>query len=57
MLKDARRALGEDSRFSYKKFDCGKIPYEEEMFDLVIADHVLFYCEDTHRCLQNVGES
>ena len=45
MLKDARRALGEDSRFSYKKFDCEKIPYEEEMFDLVIADHVLFYCE------------
>ena len=31
----------EDSRFSYKKFDCEKIPYEEEMFDLVIADHVL----------------
>lgn len=51
MLKDARRALGEDSRFSYKKFDCGKIPYEEEMFDLVIADHVLFYCEDIPQVL------
>jgi len=51
MLKDARRALGEDSRFSYKKFDCEKIPYEEEMFDLVIADHVLFYCEDIPQVL------
>ena len=51
MLKDARRALREDSRFSYKKFDCEKIPYEEEMFDLVIADHVLFYCEDIPQVL------
>lgn len=51
MLKDARRALGEDSRFSYKKFDCEKIPYGEEMFDLVIADHVLFYCEDIPQVL------
>ena len=51
MLKDARRALGEDSRFSYKKFDCEKIPYEEEIFDLVIADHVLFYCEDIPQVL------
>ena len=46
MLKDAQRALGEDSRFSYKKFDCEEIPYEEGMFDVVIADHVLFYCEN-----------
>ena len=51
MLKDARRALGEDSRFSYKKFDCEKIPYEEGMFDLVIADHVLFYCENIPQVL------
>ena len=51
MLKDAQRALGEDSRFSYKKFDCEEIPYEEGMFDLVIADHVLFYCENIPQVL------
>lgn len=47
MLRDARRAIGsEDERFSFEAFDCGDIPYEAESFDLVIANHVLFYCED-----------
>lgn len=51
MLRDAQRALGDDRRFSYKKFDCAVIPYEKETFDLVIADHVLFYCEDIPQVL------
>lgn len=48
MLRDARRAIGtEDSRFSYAAFDCQQIPEEfSGCFDLVIANHVLFYCED-----------
>ena len=47
MLRDARRAIGpEDRRFTFRVFDCGRIPYENESFDLVIANHVLFYCED-----------
>ena len=47
MLWDARRALGrKDNRFSFEAFDCSEIPYENNSFDLVIADHVLFYCED-----------
>lgn len=35
-----------DNRFSYKSFDCHTIPYEDNSFDLVIANHVLFYCND-----------
>lgn len=47
MLRDTRRSLGKkDSRFSFKAFDCHHIPYEDESFDLVIANHVLFYCDD-----------
>lgn len=47
MLRDARRAIGKkDLRFSFQAFDCQKIPYPEETFDLVIANHLLFYCED-----------
>ncbi|MDO5425453.1 MAG: methyltransferase domain-containing protein [Eubacteriales bacterium] len=47
MLRDTRRALGsEDGRFSFRPFDCSWIPFEDERFDLVIANHVLFYCED-----------
>lgn len=51
MLRDAREALGEDTRFSYQAFDCGKIPFPENNFDLVIANHLLFYCEDIRQVL------
>lgn len=47
MIRDARRALGrKDKRFSFEVFDCAKIPHKGCNFDLVIANHVLFYCED-----------
>ena len=54
MLRDARRAVGSgDSRFSFEVFDCHRIPHPDESFDLVIADHVLFYCEDIGKvCLE-----
>ena len=47
MLRDARREVGqEDSRFSFHSFDCHEIPYEQGAFDLVMANHVLFYCDN-----------
>ena len=47
MLRKARRAVGaSDRRFSYRRFDCVKIPFETASFDLIIANHVLFYCEN-----------
>lgn len=50
MLRDARRAIGaKDRRFSYEVFDCQHIPFADGSFDLVIANHVLFYCEDIRR--------
>lgn len=50
MLRDARRAIGaKDGRFSYEVFDCQHIPFADGSFDLVIANHVLFYCEDIPR--------
>ena len=46
MIRDARRNIGTDSRFSYATFDCHQIPYKNESYDLVIANHLLFYCDD-----------
>lgn len=51
MLRDVQRELGEDEQFSYERFDCNEIPYGEAAFDLVIANHVLFYCEDIPQVL------
>lgn len=48
MLNDARRNLGGDSdiRFLFQLADANSLPYEDEAFDLVIANHVLFYCNN-----------
>ena len=51
MLSDVIRELGEDKRFSYEQFDCKEIPYGEAEFDLIIANHVLFYCDDISQVL------
>ena len=55
MLRDARRAIGSsDTRFAFRAFDCRKIPCKDESFDLVIANHVLFYCDDIPAVLKEV---
>ena len=47
MLRDAKRNLpAADKRFQFQAFDCQQIPYPDQSFDLVVANHVLFYCED-----------
>lgn len=53
MLRDTKRAIGtKGSRFSFRAFDCCRIPYEAEKFDLVIANHVLFYCDIPSVCAE-----
>lgn len=52
MLRDARRAVGgSDECFEYKVIDCQSIPVENRVFDLVIANHVLFYCEEIQKAV------
>lgn len=47
MIRDARRKVGmSDRRFEFRAFDCSQIPYEKETFDLIVANHMLFYCDD-----------
>lgn len=47
MIRDVRRSVGqEDSRFSFQIFDCAGIPFPDSSFDLVIANHMLFYCDN-----------
>lgn len=39
---------------SFAVFDCQKIPYEDASFDLVVANHLLFYCEDMEQVCREV---
>lgn len=55
MLRDTRRTLGTgDTRFLFETFDCHQIPHADRSFDLVIADHLLFYCEDIPQVCREV---
>lgn len=55
MLRDTRRTLGaEDPRFTFTAFDCHQIPFGDDTFDLVIANHVLFYCQDIPQVCREV---
>ncbi len=55
MLRDARRNIGQDDyRFSFAAFDCAQIPCEDQSFDRIIANHVLFYCADLEQVCQEI---
>ncbi len=47
MVRDATRNVGEDDkRFTYEVMDAHSLYKQDETFDCVIANHVLFYCDD-----------
>ena len=54
MIRDARRNIGKDTRFAYATFDCHHIPYKDDSYDLVIANHLLFYCDDISQVCNEV---
>lgn len=55
MLGDARRTIGSDDiRFQFQAFDCHSLPFSDQTFDLIIANHLLFYCEDIHKVCSEV---
>ena len=55
MLRDARREIGrEDDVFSYAVCECEDIPFGDNTFDVVIANHVLFYCDDINKACREI---
>jgi ubiquinone/menaquinone biosynthesis C-methylase UbiE/DNA-binding transcriptional MerR regulator len=55
MLRDAKRNIEFDSKdFSFQAFNCHEIPFADETYDLVIANHLLFYCDDISKVLKEI---
>ena len=54
MIRDIRRNLDADTRFSYETFDCHKIPSRTNTYDIVIANHLLFYCDDISQVCEEI---
>ncbi len=54
MLNDAFRNLSHISNITYQCFDAQQIPFSDETFDIVIANHVLFYVADLSLALKEI---
>jgi len=54
MVSEARQALI-DERFAFAVIDAQAIPYPDETFDCVIANHMLYHVPDTNRALSEVA--
>ena len=45
---------GQSVSFKFNTFDCADIPYRNNYFDIVLANHVLFYCDNIQSVLKEV---
>lgn len=52
MVEYVRNSLGED--FNCLTFDCQRIPFKSNYFDMVIANHVLFYAQNIEQALGEI---
>ena len=56
MLRDARRTVSVDeNHFTFHEVDVSNLSeYEDELFDLVIANHVMFYCDNIEKACREI---
>jgi ubiquinone/menaquinone biosynthesis C-methylase UbiE len=56
MLDDNKKHLGDElaSRFEYHEFDVQSIPFEDAVFDVVIANYMLYHVSDLPQTLAEI---
>lgn len=55
MLEDARRNLGENAnRFNFEVVDAQSIPFEDQSFDAVIANYMLYHIPDRPKAFSEI---
>ena len=54
MVSDAQEEIGKQPGFDYQVINAEKIPFPDNNFDLVIANHILFYCDDIEQALSEI---
>ena len=54
MIEKTRETLGDDPKITYKVIDIQDIPYEDNEFDIVIANMMLYHVPDLQRGLSEV---
>lgn len=54
MIRDAKRSIGSDERFYFDVMDAHQIHAPDSSADLILANHVLFYCESLKQVFREV---
>lgn len=54
MVREVQHKLSEDQHFSFQTIEMDHIPCSDQSFDLVIANHVLFYSNDLDQTLREI---
>jgi len=55
MLKDAQHTIGNDIQgITYKVIDVEHIPYEDNTFDIFMANHMLYHVPDKKKALSEI---
>jgi len=57
MIDDAKQNLKEKDCFSFAQLDCQSLPYADNSFDIITANHVLFYVRDLGRALSEIART
>lgn len=57
MIHDARENVKDMDCFSFEPMDCQRIPYEDCHFDIIAANHVLFYVRDIGKALSEISRT
>lgn len=56
MIRDVKdNVSGLSGNFTFQVIDCQKIPEQDETFDKIAANHVLFYVKDLDQALSEIG--
>lgn len=53
MVEDTKKKLN-NSNFSYLVIDCHQIPFKNDFFDAIVANHMLFYLKDLDQGLNEI---
>lgn len=55
MLNDAKYNLKDiQCNMNFDNIDCQKLPYEDESFDVVVANHMIFYIKDREKAFKEI---
>ena len=57
MLKKAEENLSSNNKFSYKIMDIQDIPFPDNSFDIIIANHMLYHVPDLTKALSEVNRT